>query len=508
LKITMTTQQTSTTNYQRPSPPRRRRSAPANLADVRDDHRNLALNWLHDQGYIVGGRHDTAANAATREEQGCDGTALTLTRFCGGERGAWFPHEQWPTFLRYYAWDLQHAAHRTPQFFNQCLGSAAVVRLALDLDLEGPTPDTDAGIQRIVRACHAVVCRSFADTHVEAIVCRAPSARIDPVGVVFRTLRARKMRSRAELTNDVGAGNIVVEHAQTWAARVHDAHPATADAASFKTGIHVFWNVFVNAARATWLARAAQRRLLADMGPRPDGYNAWTSVVDTRPLERGTLRLLGSVKTMRCIICASWPAARDRCGACNGAGRVADERAYAPSFACSGPEASVRVFDDTSITAEVLQQCTLYCAASEATPSFSTTWDPAADAVGDETTHVTPRHARPSAIRPPGRPLPAASPVLHELEQFLRRNIHREYASIRVTRVWRYGTARCILVGVDSRYCQNVRREHRVSVFFLVHRGAIWQRCYCKCQSTKCRTYRSPSIPLPTTLMRSLEAAV
>jgi hypothetical protein len=113
------------------------------------------------------------------------------------------------------------------------------------------------------------------------------------------------LRSRTWLEDQVGAGNVIREHEQTWAARVHEAHPTTAGAQRHKTGVHVFWNVYVSSAQATWLARAAQRCLLANLGPRPDGNNAWTSVVDTRPLERGTLRLLGSVKTLTCIVCTS-----------------------------------------------------------------------------------------------------------------------------------------------------------------------------------------------------------
>jgi hypothetical protein len=94
-------------------------SVPHNVADLAPESRKIAMDWLVVNGYIVGGAYDNECNAIQRTEAGWDGKSLSLTLFSGnkkGQRGAWFPPNAWPTFFKYYAWDLQHVFD-TPLFF-------------------------------------------------------------------------------------------------------------------------------------------------------------------------------------------------------------------------------------------------------------------------------------------------------------------------------------------------------------------------------------------------------
>jgi len=73
----------------------------------------------------------------------------------------------------------------------------------------------------------------------------------------------------------------------------------------------------------------------------------------------------------------------------------------------------------------------------------------------------------------------------------------------------------CIIINVGgpgSQYCSNLRGEHRSnSIYFLINKRGICQRCYCKCNTTKgrvsgkkCQDYASDVHPVPPQDLASL----
>lgn len=82
--------------------------------------------------------------------------------------------------------------------------------------------------------------------------------------------------------------------------------------------------------------------------------------------------------------------------------------------------------------------------------------------------------------------------------------IHPNYANTRIL------SKRIIdgytVLNTDSKFCQNINKEHKsVSVYFVVSRDRIYQKCFCRCSHHTCGTYKSKPKVLPP-LMRKLIA--
>lgn len=60
-------------------------------------------------------------------------------------------------------------------------------------------------------------------------------------------------------------------------------------------------------------------------------------------------------------------------------------------------------------------------------------------------------------------------------------------------------------IKVDSRYCQNIQREHYSNgIYFVLNRSGLYQKCFCKCNTTservsgkRCCEYHSPRVQIP-----------
>lgn len=75
-----------------------------------------------------------------------------------------------------------------------------------------------------------------------------------------------------------------------------------------------------------------------------------------------------------------------------------------------------------------------------------------------------------------------------------------EYAQQRFVGIFK--TEHAVMLRSSSRYCQNVKREHRTStVYFCVTRRGVCQKCYCRKDDHGCADYSSPQYPLETAVL-------
>lgn len=326
-----------------------RSTVPLSFTDVKPNQVYLSMNWLLDQGWIIDCFDDSPAKAEVRRSYGWNGQDRTLTLWSGGN--AWFPQEQWPTFLKYMAFDLK--ADRVPLYYNQIVQTQPYVRFAMDMDFEGPARETDADLRRYMDVILGVLGRYYPGQATELVVLRTTTVRIDPMAMARRCLASRKTRSVRQLRS-MNGGQPVAD-SQWVLDRVHADAPkhdlvavvATESAAAatapspggagggggdyverYKTGLHPVGNFFVRRSDLLQLAHSCTAALARDLGERKDGYNSWAKVIDVSPLEKGTLRMVGSIKRSRCFICSTYPEFRLTCPGCHASGKINDSRPY------------------------------------------------------------------------------------------------------------------------------------------------------------------------------------
>ena len=66
-----------------------------------------------------------------------------------------------------------------------------------------------------------------------------------------------------------------------------------------------------------------------------------------------------------------------------------------------------------------------------------------------------------------------------------------------------FQTDHAVMLKTNSRFCHNINREHRTSTIYLVvTKHGLSQRCYCRKEEYGCRSYHGPDIPLPAAVVR------
>ena len=68
-------------------------------------------------------------------------------------------------------------------------------------------------------------------------------------------------------------------------------------------------------------------------------------------------------------------------------------------------------------------------------------------------------------------------------------------------------TERYYLVNTDSKYCLNIKDEHKsVNVYFVINveAGTVYQKCFCRCKCRTCSTYKSKAIHLHPKVMKHI----
>ena len=80
--------------------------------------------------------------------------------------------------------------------------------------------------------------------------------------------------------------------------------------------------------------------------------------------------------------------------------------------------------------------------------------------------------------------------------------MNKSYNELRITKLEKI--QKCTIINTDSKYCQNIKDNHKnANVYFVITPGRrLYQRCYCKCDTTegreegKCKSYKSKYINL------------
>ncbi len=87
-----------------------------------------------------------------------------------------------------------------------------------------------------------------------------------------------------------------------------------------------------------------------------------------------------------------------------------------------------------------------------------------------------------------------ASSKEHKLiEMFIRENLPKEYARVKIKSVKRMPPndkykCGCLYIETNSKFCLNIGREHNsCGIYFFATELGLWQRCFCACNKLECR---------------------
>jgi hypothetical protein len=222
-----------------------------------------------------------------------------------------------------------------------------------------------------------------------------------------------------------------------------------------KHGFHViFPKIFVNAPIALAF-RDVMVQKLQDEYPVACS-NPWTDVIDPCVFKANGLRAIYSHKGPN------------------------EERAYTPTHVIESDDAIVETIHTVSSQdmREFVHTCSLR--------AFDTTLTPCA---GGQDTIADQPHFHKAGGVVIGRSV--ALDVYADTLPAIQAALPPEYAQQRFLGIFK--TEHAVMLRSSSRYCQNVKREHRTStVYFCVTRRGVCQKCYCRKDDHGCAEYSSP----------------
>jgi len=98
--------------------------------------------------------------------------------------------------------------------------------------------------------------------------------------------------------------------------------------------------------------------------------------------------------------------------------------------------------------------------------------------------------------------------VQNEIEAFIRKNMDGQSSSV-VTKIYTHDNI--FLVSTNSRYCENIERNHASNhVWFLIEGDNITQKCFCRCETMKgrrrgfCKDFYGRSHVLPEKIYKAM----
>jgi hypothetical protein len=333
-----------------------------------------------------------------------------------------------------------------------------VFRLFMDFDFKQRKEVTETGIEAVARVVHKVV-SSFWKTESVVVCC--------------------SKYTKAEATDPDGTKVLLT-----------------------KTGIHLHWpDVFTTTETLLHVRETILSELQNTFGMRTFPMNPWQDVFDMAPYNKNGkqgsgLRLLGSLKATPCS-CLRQKEKSD-CAKCQNLGYVVADGHGRPYMLWA-------VF--TNDARDILKE-------QEYLANF-------------------PKLLKDVSIRYSGPPspctIPDGAPLFHEHAEKQKKRVtkyakdvvhgdpayeacelairsHHLYASVVVNDVCKKGTPPAYLVhvtGFQSRYCQNIRREHKSNrIWFYIDARGVTQKCHDDGESTEqhhgpCKDYSSASWPLP-----------
>lgn len=263
-----------------------------------------------------------------------------------------------------------------------------------------------------------------------------------------------------------------------------------------KTGVHLHWNVFVDAERAFNIRETILVDLENMFGKRVHPNNDWRDVVDStvyggKGPNAGRLRMMYSHKTDTCPKCKNSTKNRKECDKCYGSGRMDTGRPYFPMFVL-GPDGSRDLVQEEAYRCNIKQVIldtnirTTYDTLPK-TPKFSM---PEGAPIYIESTKKTGGHKRTDlGFSHPSDPklnlstkvrLNNAGAEWDTIQKLL--HLQDKYKEVILTEVTSNEKRNQYVVhvnGPNCRYCANIQREHNSNrIYFVVSADGIVQRCH------------------------------
>ena len=299
-----------------------------------------------------------------------------------------------------------------------------------------------------------------------------------------------------------------------------DSKQVTVDKQNYiKTGVHLIWpNLYVSKPTALLLRQCIIQFLHQKFNSRPS-YNSWSDVVDLSVFDQNGLRMIGSRKMSNCDICKN--SKRKMCDnpKClplyNKARKVDEGRAYKPTLVIDSQgenqtdelkklqgnwlrtvlQTTIRVeqeIDETPHSPPIWFQFTEETQKKRRTKKKKVV-PGKEDLVGIQELRVKQRIAD-TDLR------------FTKLKTFAKRQLPDCYKKTNITDLFL-----CLdgfyVAQTDSRFCMNVGREHNSNhIYFCINKNFIYQKCFCRCESTEgrsfgiCKNYRSDGRKLSNSL--------
>jgi len=288
-------------------------------------------------------------------------------------------------------------------------------------------------------------------------------------------------------------------------------------------GVHVIMpNLHVDATMARVMREAAVGRFLKLYGPMEHVQNPWSTMLDDQVYLGNGLRMLGSRKTLKCRACKGNPEQKRNCIKCRGWGKEDIGRVYAPWRVLKVTnigEVAEDVEELTRLTRDMTHQVVT---TSVRLFNVATTlgWKPYSGCpsiphIGNGSEVVLVHGKKQLRFKENLAVLNRIRnkiniPYDHEkyemVEEYIRNMINPKYRNISITNIFTNSTGKWYIiepVGDGSNYCMNVGRDHHSNgIYFLMTQKGIFQKCYCRCNTTQgrrfglCKEYTSQLFPM------------
>lgn len=306
-----------------------------------------------------------------------------------------------------------------------------------------------------------------------------------------------------------------------------------------KTGVHpIFPNLLVKAEQAMTIRQYFINYLMQKYGNMEGIQNPWEDVVDESVYKKNGLRMVGSHKTVPCPECKNKPLLQKHCEKCHFKGKLDIGRKYVPWKYFHNEQVDEEKTKQLLVISRSIQWCSIRSLIAEPVsgfgmpkgcniPEYSMPVNKKGDAMMDKsgnpvlskqldtevgTLSLLPEdHEAVKNVRNKVY-LTKESERFKSIEEHVKSKAFPEvYRNVQVHNVFTNQNETYYQVSVrgdGSRFCHNFMKgnHNSNSIYFYITPGGIFQRCYCRCNTTenrrrgKCADFQSEPFILPKTL--------
>lgn len=253
-----------------------------------------------------------------------------------------------------------------------------------------------------------------------------------------------------------------------------------------KTGIHIIWpELFIKQENALKLVRQFKEQLRSSLGPRPE-YNSWDDLIDEGVYNSKcpSLRMVGSGKISKKGVKKS----KDDPGR---VGYFDEGRIYYPVYAIK----STKIVTIKKGKFKYMKRCILRV------------YQPESQLLIELPNIFT--ESKPEKLKLKGTYTNVDDPIFKMVEKFVRTETIEEW-NLPLTHLTKHNTFYSAKIQ-GGLYCLNIEREHNsCGIYFQITSEGLYQRCFCKCNTTEgrkyglCSKFKSKVFPLSYELRSTL----